>query len=95
MIKEPRIMNLEQALFLYSIVNTKLSDKPDTLSFVEELLAKLTPDEYLECVCLLTGTEKTEIQKEDFMDAITSFTNGLQINNIIFLCEIVKKLGLA
>jgi hypothetical protein len=94
MINEPRIMNLEQALSLYSIINTKLSNKEDTLSFVEDLLTKLTPNEYLDCVCLLTGTKKEQIIEQDFMEAIISFTKGLQINNIIYLCELMKKFGL-
>ena len=94
MIKEPKIINLEQALLLYSIIHTKISDNKDTISFIEELLTKLTPDEYLNCICLLTGTEKPEIKKEDFMDIITNFTIGLQINNILSLCELVKKVGL-
>jgi hypothetical protein len=96
MIKNNRILNLEQMLEIYNILKNYLIDNQEenNIIFIQGILDKITPQEYIKCVCLLTGTEINEISKEDSISSISAFTNGLFENKIVVFQEFAERVGL-
>lgn len=92
-------LNLEEAFHLASVlakyVNVEeITYDLDAVEFIGSVIGKLTPQEYLECVILLTEENVDTIEKEISLDILASFVEGLRDNHIIALIAFYKSLGL-
>lgn len=91
-------LNLEEAFQLASILAKYVNIEEitydlDALEFIGSIIDKLTPQEYLECVILLTEKNAETIDKEISVDILASFIEGLRDNQIIALIAFYKSLG--
>ena len=93
-----RTLGLADAIELASIlapyVNVK-SIRPDSdaLEFIAGIVEKVSPQEYLRCVCIMTKKTEEDVKKEDYSVILASFIAGLQRNRIISLLSFYKSLG--
>ncbi len=95
MIKELRILNLEQMLELYSILKPYLDDKEnDLLTFIQEIIKRIKPKEYLQILCILTNSEPKDVANMTSVERLTIVTQGLSINKMLTFSGLVTKLGL-
>lgn len=86
-------LNLEDALKLASILEQYADTSvAETLAFIEIIINKIQPTEYLECVRLLTKTDVDTIEKQISLNVLTAFIEGLKFNKIISLIEFHRSL---
>lgn len=100
MIKEPKILNLEQILELHSILGKYIDKEPENtlaVDFIGNIIEKMKihPVNYLNCLSILSGITLDEIKSEDFMDYLICFINGLSINKYFEFVIITKQTGLS
>jgi len=96
MTRKVSVLNFEKVLELYSILRPYLinNKEKNSVLFIKGILDRMKPQEYFDCVCLLTGTKKDEVIKEDSISSITAFTTGLFENKIVDFGEIAERIGL-
>lgn len=92
-----RILNIMDAFHLASIVSkyvdtTRLS--PDALDFIQGIVEKIEPQEYLTCVSIMTKKTEEDVKKEFSLDILTAFIEGLKANQIVSLVSFYKSFGL-
>ena len=89
-------LNLENALHLASIlskyVDIETSLEKSAFEFVDEIIQKISPEEYLRCISLITNEDTEDIIKEESIDLLALFTEGLVLNTVATLLEFYKKL---
>ena len=98
MLKAKRL-NLQDAFRLASTiskyVNELPSPKDDAIEFIGKIVEKIEPEEYLACVSLMTKTDVNTIKEQEIsLDILTSFIEGLRLNQIVSLLGFTKSLGL-
>ena len=85
------------AFHLASIVSKYVDTNnlnPDVVEFIQGIVEKLTPQEYLTCVSMMTDTTEEDIKKEISLDILTAFIEGLKDNQIISLVAFYKSFGI-
>lgn len=92
-------LNLQDAFMLSSIISKyvdtkKLNPQADAIDFISEIVDKISPEEYLACVSLMTKKDADTIKREISLDILTSFIEGLKLNRILDLLHFYKSLGL-
>ncbi len=94
-IKPARILAINDAVRLYFIigkyVDTK-NTKQTVFEFIQSLIKQLSADEYVECICILTGTDPTDITKEDGKIALGAFVDGISKNQVFRLVSWMNQL---
>jgi len=88
-------LGLEQTLTLFFIVQPYLP-KDKNLSHYDAcslIFDAMTPDEFFDCIRILTGTEKNMIIREDALEYFVAFVEGMQLNNILSLHDLFTKIG--
>jgi hypothetical protein len=53
----------------------------------------MSPDEFISCITILTGIDKTEIIREDALDYFIAFVEGIKLNNLLSMKDYFSKLG--
>lgn len=94
-----KILGLEPAFELASILSKhidveKLNPNQDALEFISSVLDKLTPAEYLHCVKLLTDKEEEDVKKQNSLDILAAFIEGLRANRVVGLIGFYRSIGL-
>lgn len=92
-----RILNIMDAFHLASIVSKYVDTdhlSTDALEFIQGIVEKISPQEYLTCVSMMTDKTEEDITKEVSLDILTAFIEGLKMNQIISLISFYKSLGL-
>ena len=94
-----RRLNLDDAFRLAHILSQyvdvdTLDPQQDAVDFISDIVQKITPEEYLKCVSLLTNTDIDKIKKEISLDILTALIEGLKENQIIALLGFYKSLNL-
>jgi len=64
------------------------------LDFVSGIIEKITPEDYLHGVILITGETEENVKKEISIDILTCFIDGLRENQILSLISFSRSLGL-
>lgn len=93
-----RPLNLPDALRLASLLQPyidveKLNPDQEALDFVDDILQKISPQDFLLCVKLLSNKMEKDIQKYDGYKVLGLFTQGLRDNRIVTLLTFLKSLG--
>jgi len=93
-----KLLNLQNALRLASILDKYIDEKTnanaEALDFVSAIVDKITPDEFLHCVNLISGKTKEAIKQQISIDTLTCFVEGLRENQILSLVSFYRSLGL-
>ena len=94
-----RRLNLDDAFRLAHILSQyvdvdALDPRQDAVDFISDIVQKITPEEYLKCVSLLTNTDIDTIKKEISLDILTAFIEGMKLNQAISLLRFYKSIGL-
>lgn len=92
-----KTLNLMDAFHLASIVSKYVDTNnlsPDVVDFIQGIIEKITPQEYLTCVSIMTKKTEEDITKEISLDILTTFIEGLKANQIISLVSFYKSFGL-
>jgi len=92
-------LNLQNAFRLAFIISKyvdleKISPDQDAVDFISEILERITPEEYIKCVSLMTEQDEKTIKKIDSLDILSAFSKGLQTNQILTLVSFYKSFGL-
>lgn len=90
-------LNLTDSFRLASVISKyaeKINPQADAIDFISDVVGKLTPDEYLHCVMLMTETNEETIKQEISLDILTAFIEGLKLNQAVTLIGFYKSLGL-
>lgn len=92
-----KTLDLRDALELASVLNNYIDDKSTendgVLDFIEKIVSKIPPMEYLHCVKILTGESEEEIANLDYLTILTEFIDGLRNNKILTLISFYRSLG--
>lgn len=96
---EAKSLYLQDALRLASILAPKidvekLDSRQDPIDLVGHIIEKLSPEEYLQCVSLLTKENEETIKQNPSLVILTVFIEGIKRNQIITLVYFYKSLGL-
>ena len=96
---DARVLNLFEAFRLASVLSKyvnveKLNPDEDAVDFISDIVGKLSPEEYLACVSLLTHTDIDTIKKYISLEILTAFIEGLKLNQVVALLGFYKSLGL-
>lgn len=88
---KPQKLNLSDALKLAKILD-KYADtsKTDSIEFVEVIINKIPPSEYLDSVKILLKTDVDTIDKQLPLNVLTAFIEGLKLNKIVPLIEFYR-----
>ena len=71
-----------------------LDPRQDPIDLVGNIVEKLSPEEYLQCVSLLTKENEETIKQKPSLVILTVFIEGIKKNQIITLVHFYKSLGL-
>lgn len=66
----------------------------DALEFIQGIVEKISPQEYLTCVSMMTDKTEEDVIKEDSLDILSVFIEGLKTNQVISLISFYKSFGL-
>lgn len=94
---QARSLTLDNAWQLASILNKyvdiiDLDPQAEPISFISDIVQKLSPEEYLHCVMLLTEENEETINQEISLDVLTAFVEGLKMNQVVTLIHFYKSL---
>jgi hypothetical protein len=93
-----RILNLSDAFRLASVlskyIDADVSPQADALDFIGDIVDKISPEEYLHCISLMTKIDVDTIKQEIALVILTTFIEGLRKNQIISLVQFYQSLGL-
>lgn len=94
-------LNLKQAFELAFVLSKYINkedldkaDSQDALDFIGNIIQKITPDDYLHGVTLLTQTDENTIKKYASIEILTAMIEGLKLNQIVTLVSFYRSLGL-
>jgi hypothetical protein len=95
---DAKTLNLQDALRLASIISKyldvdKISPQADPIDVIGEIVNKISPEEYLVCVSLMTKMSIEKIKQEISLNVLSVFIEGLKSNKIITLLDFAKSLG--
>lgn len=82
------------AFILSKYVNNDKNHPQDALDFISDIVNKLTPEEYLRCVSMMTKLDEETIKKEIAIETLTAFIEGFKLNQALTLISFYKALGL-
>jgi hypothetical protein len=90
-------LTLPEALRLASILEPKidietLDPQSDAVDFIGDIIEKLSPEEYLDCVMLLTRENEETIKSYASIEILTALIEGLKKNQAITLLGFYKSL---
>lgn len=90
-------LNLKDALSLASIISKYVDIKQTQLDesafdFINDIVQKISPDEYLYCVSMMTNKKIEEIKKMEVTDILALFTEGMAVNKITTLLAFYENL---
>lgn len=86
-------LNLKDALALAFIVEKYANlSIADPIDFIESIVGKIQPSEYLECVRLITKQDKETIKNQLSLNILTVFIEGLKLNKIVNLVKFYQSL---
>lgn len=91
-----RILNIMDAFHLASIVSKYVDTdhlSTDAIEFIQGIVEKISPQEYLTCVSMMTDKTEEDVIKEDSLDILTAFIEGLKANQIVSLVSFYKNFG--
>lgn len=93
-----RPLNLFDALRLASLLKPyidieKLNPDQEALDFVDDILQRISPQDFLLCVKLLSNKKEHDLKKLDGYKILGLFTEGLRVNRIVNLLDFVNSLG--
>ena len=93
-----RPLNLFDALRLASLLEPyididNLNPDQEALDFVDDILKKVSPQDFLLCVKLLSNKTEQDLEKYNGYEVLGLFTQGLRDNRIIDLLKFLKSLG--
>lgn len=96
---DAKSLNLEDAFRLASVLSKyvdieKTDPQADAVEFISDIVEKISPEEYLYCVSLLTQEDVDTIKREIALEILTAFIEGLKLNQVISLLHFYKSLGL-
>lgn len=72
----------------------ELNPQADAVKFISQIVEKLSAQEYLACVMLMTQENEETIKQEISLDVLTAFIEGLKLNQVVALIHFYKSLGL-
>lgn len=89
-----KLLTLRELLEVYFIVSPHIPKEYVTdYDACSAIFDALSPDDFLTCVCILTGIPRDKIIREDALEYFISFVDGLKVNGILSLPEFFKKMG--
>lgn len=96
---DTRRLNLNDAFRLASVLSKytdvkNLDPKSDAVDFIGEIVNKISPEEYLACVSLMTNTDIDTIKKQVSIEVLTALIEGFKLNQIVSLLHFYQSLGL-
>lgn len=94
---DARPLNLQDAFRLASLISQyvdveQISPRQNAVDFISSLVEKISPQEYLLCVALLTQTDEETIKKYNSFEILHAFVEGLKLNQIVSLLHFYKSL---
>ena len=92
-----RKLNLTEAFELAEIISKYVDTQnasPDAVQFIADIVDKLTPQEYLLGVKILTNTTDEDVNNGDSISILTVFIEGLKLNQIYTLVSFYQSIGL-
>lgn len=91
-------LTLQEAFRLAQVLSKidveKLDPRQDPIDLVGSIVENLSPEEYLQCVVLLTKENEETIKQKPSLVILTVFIEGIKRNQIITLVHFYKSLGL-
>lgn len=94
MVHSAKIINIAEAMELYELMKPHFP-KAEVVptEFVQSMVDKLPADDYVRCVCLLTGTKPDELTEADSIPSLTAFVEGIKINRILTMKSLFERVG--
>ncbi len=94
-----RPLNLNDALRLASLLHPyidvkKLNPDQDALEFVDSIVQRISAQDFLLCVKMMTNKKEEDISKMNGFEIFALFNQGLRENRIVNLLSFYKSLGL-
>ena len=65
----------------------------DAVDFIQGIVDKISPQEYLTCVSMMTDKTEEDIIKEPSLEILTAFIEGMKMNQVISLISFYKSFG--
>ena len=93
---DTRRLNLQDSFRLASVLSKYVDlDDPqqEPIEFISGIVDKISPEEYLQCVSLLTREDVETIKKEISLNILTFFVEGLKKNQVVSLLGFYKSFG--
>jgi len=93
-----RPLPLLDALRLASLLSPyvdvkKLNPEQSALDFVDDIVQKISAQDFLLCIKMMTKKTEQDLEKMDGFDILALFTTGLRENKAIALLEFYHSLG--
>ena len=93
-----RPLPLLDALRLASLLSPyvdvkKLNPEQSALDFVDDIVQKISAQDFLLCIKMMTKKTEQDLEKMDGLDTLALFTTGLRENKVIALLETYHSLG--
>ena len=93
---DAKTLNLTEAFWLASIlekyIDTEKTQPQDALDFINDIVHKMSPADYLHCVMLLTREDEHTIKEFYSIEILTAFIEGLRENQVLALLHFYKSL---
>ena len=92
-----RPLPLHDALRLASLLSpyvdvNKLNPDQSALDFVDDIVQKISAQDFLLCIKMMTKKTEYDLEKMDGFDVLALFTTGLRENRVIPLFEFYNSL---
>ncbi len=96
---DAQLLNLQNAFRLASVFSkyvdiNSVPQEADAIDFISDIVNKISPEEYLHCVILMTKTDEKTIKQEISLNVLSVFIEGCKLNKVIPLLHFWKSLGL-
>jgi len=65
----------------------------DAVDFIQGIVEKISPQEFITCVSIMTDKTEEDVKKEVSLEILTAFIEGLKMNQIISLISFYKNFG--
>lgn len=88
-------LTLEELLTVYFIVEPHIPKDANLTIYdaCSKIFDALTGDEFISCICILTGIDRDKIIREDALDYFISFVEGIKENNILAMQLLFRQIG--
>ncbi len=88
---------LKEALILASAISKridldKITPSTNAIDFVSLIVDKISPQEYLQYMYMMTNIKEQDIKKHISINLLTAFVEGLKLNQIFTLLSFWKDL---